>query len=540
MTVFRPYQTHSYDSWLRDLERFDSSLLVLATGLGKTVVFARMASSWDRGNVLILVHRKELAYQARDKLTAELGYAPSIEMGVEGMDTENLWQGGVPIVGSVQTMVNDKRLEKFRSTPFGLIIIDEAHHAVAASYGKVIQFFRDINPGLKVAGVTATPDRTDEVALGLVFQSCAYRMGIRDAIDDGWLVPIEQQYIVVEDLDFSGVATNKSGPDKGDMKAADLEAILIQEGPLHGMVGPMIEKVGQRQCLAFTAGVAQAHMTAGILNRHRQGCAVAIDGETDPQQRKEIVKAYCDGQLQYLLNFGVFVEGFDAPPTSVVAMGRPTKSRALYEQMLGRGTRPLPGVVDGPDTAELRRAAIAASMKPSLLVLDFVGNSEHKLVSTVDVLGGKYDAEVRQLAARDMQAGGRDPMAALRKAAARLALLKEEEKRKEIKAGVRYQNQAVDPFGHDSPGVAHSNHRGGATDAQIAFLVNLGVNQDTAAGYGKSQAGAVITSLKEKRCTIKQEAILKRHGFNHAVPFDEAGAIITKIADSGWTLRGDK
>jgi len=534
--TLRPYQTRALDSALADLERHDSTLIVLATGMGKTVVFARMAATWDRGNVLILVHRKELAYQAREKLTSELGYAPSIEMAQEGVDVECLWQGGVPIIGSVQTMVNDKRLEKFRSTPFGLVIVDEAHHAVAASYGKVLNYFRELNANLKVVGVTATPDRTDEVALGLVFQSCPFRMGIKEAIDDGWLVPVEQEYIVVEDLDFSGIAVNRSGPDKGDLKASELESVLIQEGPLHGMVGPMIEKVGQRQCLVFTAGVAQAHLTASILNRHREGCAVAIDGETDPQQRKEVVASYCAGSIQYLLNFGVFVEGFDAPPTSVVAMGRPTKSRALYEQMLGRGTRPLPGVVDGPATAELRRAAIAASAKPNLLVLDFVGNSEHKLISTLDVLGGKFDVEVRELAAQDLRKKGGDPLKALERAKARFALLNEQNRRREIKAQVAYQGQRVDPFGHESPGMV-STTRGGASDAQIAFLVNLGVEHATATGFGGRQASTVIEKLKAERCTVKQRAILQRYGENPDVPFAVAKQIIDEIAGAGWKPR---
>jgi superfamily II DNA or RNA helicase len=122
-----------------------------------------------------------------------------------------------------------------------------------------------------------------------------------------------------------------------------------------------------------------------------------ILGHTDPFERLEIVKRLKEGSTQGLVNCGVATEGFDCPAVAVVAIARPTKSTSLYMQMIGRGTRPLPGVVDGPDTAEARREAIAASAKTVCTVLDFVGNSgNHKLISVADVLAGD-DVDARDL-----------------------------------------------------------------------------------------------------------------------------------------------
>lgn len=541
MRTLRPYQQEAHDSARRHLEAHGSTLVVLPTGTGKTVVFAKLAAGWGRGNVLILAHRKELIYQARDKVGAELGYAPLVEMGVEGLeDGDLLWQGGQVVVGSVQTMVNTKRLEKYRKAPFDLVVIDEAHHAVASSYGKVLDFFRSLNSQMKVVGVTATPNRADEVALGRVFDTCAFKLDIREAIDGGWLVPVDQEFVVIDGVDFSNVRINRGGEDKGDLNAADLEAILIEEEPLQAMAGPLIERAGaDRKCLVFTCGVAHAHLLASIFNRHRTGCAAAVDGETDPKERAAIIERFSKGDLQFLTNYGVFTEGFDAPPAAIVGMGRPTKSEALYAQMLGRVLRPLDGTVDGHPTADARRAAIAGSAKPRALALDFVGNSRHKLVSAVDVLGGVYDAPVRELAADELRRRGGDPMKALEKAKARLLLQEEEEKRMALKAEVAWKAQAVDPFSHDGAVAAGGMERtrGGSTDAQIAFLVNLGVSRETAAGYSKRQASAVIDDLRKQRCTAKQKAILAKYGESTEVNFEEASRVIDEISRNGWKRR---
>src|SRR6185369_10554713 len=158
----------------------------------------------------------------------------------------------------------------------------------------------------------------------------------------------------------------------------------------------------------FTASVVQAEACCNILNRAVPGMAEWVCGATEKKKRAEILERFAHGRTAVVCNCGVLTEGFDDPGVEVVIMGRPTKSRSLYSQMVGRSTRPLPGVVDGPETAEERRAAIAASAKPSCLVVDFVGNAgRHKLVTSADILGGKVSEAALELAMeRALKAGG--------------------------------------------------------------------------------------------------------------------------------------
>lgn len=537
--TLRDYQTRAKDCVFAEFNRgTQSTLIVLPTGMGKTVVLSKIATEWQAGNVLILAHRIELLDQAADKLAHELGYRPPIEQGQRGVDDDLIWQGGNVIVGSVQTMRNSKRIEKFSRTPFGLIIIDEAHHATAASYRSILDNCLGWNPNCKVLGVTATPKRADDTALGIVFDSLAFSMEMQEAIEQGWLVDIQQEYVIVDGVDWSDLGTSQNELGERDFDRVELERILTQEEALHAMATPILDKTPNgEQAIVFTAGVSHAHQLAAVLNRHRDGCAYAVDGTTPKDQRTEIVQKFHNGEIQFLTNFGIFTEGFDAPAVSRIVMGRPTKSPSLYIQMLGRGTRPLPGVVDGIDTAEGRRFSILTSGKPHMIALDFVGNSRHKAVSAIDALGGNYDVETRELAEERVRESGGDVLDELKKAKAEIMLLREEKRRKGIKGKATYSTAKVSVFAdhaapvEQEPGIK----RGGASDAQVALLVNLGVDYETAASYGKRQAGAVITSLKEKRCSTKQAAILRKYGYDSTHHnFDQASEIINAIAANGW------
>ena len=210
--TLRPDQIQSLESTRRLLQQYGSTVVVLPTGLGKTVYAAKLISEWDQGNCLFLAHTRELIAQSADKLGHEIGYKPIIEMNIEGADPESLYQGGLVVVGSVQSMISDRRLSKYRRHPFGLIVVDECHHATSASYRKVIDYFRELNPGMKLVGITATPNRSDGAALGIVFESVAYQVTIEDAINGGWLVPIRQEVVTVEGLDFTGITVKKNTP----------------------------------------------------------------------------------------------------------------------------------------------------------------------------------------------------------------------------------------------------------------------------------------------------------------------------------------
>ena len=323
------------------LQQHKSTLVVMATGLGKTVVVSKVASEWQRGNVLCLAHRIELVDQMAATLAGEIGYLPSVEQGVRRRYGSAL-AGRQVIVGSIQSMISRKRINKFDKHPFGLVIIDEAHRAVSASYAKLLEKYRSIDPECRVMGVTATPNRTDGTALGLAFDSVAFEMHINDGIDAGWLVDVHQKFAILNEVDFGKIATSKNQFGEVDFKAEYLEKVMVEEKTLHEMSHPVLDmtKEGQ-QGIIFTASVAHAHLWAAVLNRYRPECAAAVDGETNREERAGYVHDFKQGKLQFLLNFNCFTEGFDAPMTQLVVMGRPTKSVLVYQQMLGRGTRRL-------------------------------------------------------------------------------------------------------------------------------------------------------------------------------------------------------
>lgn len=533
----RPYQQQAIDATIRQLEQFGSTVVVLPTGMGKTVFAAKLIAGWEQGNTLFLAHTRELIHQAADKLGGELGYRPPIEMGVSSVEMDTMYQGGMCVVASVQTMYGDKRLEKYRRHPFGLIVIDESHHATAATYRKVIDFFRELNPSLKVVGITATPNRADGAALGIVFESEAYQMSIGDAIGEGWLVPIEQEYVVCEAINYDGIKTKKNEFGEADFSGAALEDVMKEEEAIHAVAKPLVEKTGDRPTLVFCAGVEHAHLMAAVLNRYKPDSAAAVDGKTDPLARKKAVADFAAGRLQYLTNCMVFTEGFDAPNCSCVAMARPTKSLSMYMQMLGRGLRPLPNTVDGIAEPFDRRMSILTSAKPACYVLDFVGNSNHKLANVFDVLGGNYDVQVRELAKTEAVRQKKPVSEVLEQAKAVLELERQWSERKHVLADASYSAFGVNPFGDDAaPSVqTASKGRGGSSDAQIGLLVKLGVDYATAASYSKRQAGSVIDSMSSTRCTTGQAKTLRKHGIDPAgIPMDRASRIIDAIAQNGW------
>jgi superfamily II DNA or RNA helicase len=218
-------------------------------------------------------------------------------------------------------------------------------------------------------------------------------------------------------VDFSGLRVRKNDLGEADFNQQDLEAVMIEEEPLHALAVPILEKSAGRRTVVFASGVAHAHLLAAILNRERKDSAVALDGTTDPEKRRTALCYFAEGRVQFLTNYNILTEGWDCPNAAVVAMGRPTKSQLVYTQMLGRVLRPLDGVVDGyPDAAD-RRMAILTSEKPYALCLDFVGNSKHKLVTAVDVLGGEYDPAVIDRARKNIDDQGLDAPQAERKPA---------------------------------------------------------------------------------------------------------------------------
>ena len=540
----RPYQHAAVDAVLAAWKEFIAVLVVLPTGCGKTVLFAEIIRRLNT-RTMVLAHREELVFQAKDKICRVTGLDAHVEMGEYRADMWGL--GGAPmvVVSTVQTHTaggdGGGRMTKFAPEDFGLLVIDEAHHATSPTYRRCVDWYMR-NPKMRVLGVTATPDRADEEALGQVFGTVAFDYGLTDAISAGWLVPVEQQMVHVEGLDFSGCRTTA-----GDLNGADLAQVMEYEQNLHGIADPAFEIAGGRRTLVFAASVDQAERLAEILNRHRPGCAGWLCGKTDKDSRRKTLGDFASGALQFVCNVGVLTEGFDDAGVEVVVMARPTKSRSLYAQMAGRGTRPseeIAGALNGAADDAARRAMIAASRKPGCLIVDFVGNSgRHKLVCTADILGGNVSEEAVNLAAGRARDAGRpvDMSEEIARAQREIdeAKRREAAKRAALTAKAKYSVTLVSPF--DVFDISPAQERGwdkgkALSPRQRELLMKQGVDPDSMPyGQAKQLLNEMFRRWDSGLASFGQTKVLKRNGFDAPMRRDEAVKAIDRIAGrQGW------
>lgn len=476
-----------------------------------------------------------------------------------------------------------RRMQKFNAQDFGLIIIDEAHHAVAATYTRMIRYFRSGNPDVLVLGLTATPDRTDEEAMGQVFESVCYVYNLPTPIFDGWLTPIDQQFVTVDDLNLANVRVTA-----GDLNSGDLEREMTAEKVLHKVTTPLVEIAcglekgtidrllkenkldkllglcGRREpTLVHCVDVAHAERTTEIINRYLPDSALCIIGTTDKTIRREGLKRFADGGFQFLLSCGVFLEGTDLPNVSVIGMARPTKSRSLYSQMLGRGLRPVSGLVDGIPDAESRVAAIADSIKKKCLVIDFVGNSgRHKLISAADILGNEMPDDLVNGVIRKAAVSGQpvDILKALaeaqieeeararkqaredaskREAAQQAAERRAALRRQGIVAGATYDTQQINPF--DVMDVApqrepgwHKGRMPSEAMKETLRKAKVPFSEQTTFWEAHLIIDEICKRRQDKKCTFSQAKTLKKHGYSGDMTFVEASATIDALAKNGW------
>lgn len=563
----RPYQVEAVKGIEDAFLQAPSTLLVMATGTGKTVVIAEVLRRRAHlGRAMVIAHRGELVFQGTDTIQTVADLSVDIEMAEYRAPTTGSDRADV-VVGTVQTQnagTDLKRMERFNPAEFATLVIDEAHHSPAASYLEVVNYYRQ-NPELRVLGVTATPDRHDEEAMGQVFETVAYEYGIEDAIKDGYLVPIQQSPILIHGLDYSHVRTTA-----GDLNGSDLAGVMESEEPAQQIVqatleramslkpgtltetvkagpieelparmAPILAEHPPRQTLVFCVTVAHANLFAEVANRWSPDLSKMICGKTPKDDRREILKSFGARKFPILANVGVATEGFDAPGIEVVAMARPTKSRSLYTQMVGRGTRTLPGVIDDLETPEERREAIALSPKPAMEVIDFVGNSgRHKLVTARDVLAGNQSDAVVERANRNMERDaeeGREPedvQESLREAEQEIIEERrreeeaERERRKKLVATTSYEvGNQVNPFDlfDVEPWRERPWHRGRKpSEAMSKMLVNAGIDPtDKSFTEAKQLIGQIIDRRDKGKCTYKQARALVRAGISER----EAGAM---------------
>jgi len=295
-----------------------STLLVMATGTGKTTVFGDVARrSVENGSgVLVLAHRGELIEQAASRLSAMCGIPAAIEKAGSRWDDDGTC--APLVVGSVQTM-QGQRLDEFPLEDYRVLIVDEAHHAVSDSYRRIIE--RHAEGGGFLLGVTATADRADRRGLSEVFDSIAFEYPLARAVADGYLVPIRAKCLPLE-IDLTAVKVSH-----GDYQAGELGSALDPYLPEIARV--MADECAGKKTVCFLPLVATAERMAEELNRAGLR-AVAASGYDTAEERARKKHAFEHGLYDVLCNSMLYTEGWDCPAVDCVAVLRPTKSRGLY------------------------------------------------------------------------------------------------------------------------------------------------------------------------------------------------------------------
>lgn len=511
----RPYQAEAkaavFEQW--DKGAF-KTLLVLPTGCGKTIVFAKVAEDCVRQGyrVLILAHRGELLEQAADKIkkSTNLGCA------TEKAEQTCLGSWFRITVGSVQSMQREKRLSQFSEDYFNVIIIDEAHHCISDGYQKVLQHF----PSAKVLGVTATPDRGDMRNLGEFFESLAYEYTLPKAIREGYLSPIKAMTIPLQ-LDLSGVSIQS-----GDFKAGDIATAL--DPYLHQIADEMMKYCRDRKTVVFLPLVKTSQKFKEILNE-KGFKAAEVNGES--KDRAEVLEAFDKGEYNVLCNYSMLLtEGWDCPSVDCVIVLRPTKVRSLYSQMVGRGTRLCEG-------------------KSHLLLLDFLWHTErHELCHPADLICEKK--EVARKMTENLEGTAGCPMdleEAERKASEDVIAEREESLAKQLQEMRTRKKKLVDPLqfemsiqAEDLSGYvpAFGWEMAPPSDKQKQELEKRGILPDEIDNAGK--ANLILDRLHKRQeeglTTPKQIRCLEKYGFQHVGTWTfEAGKnMIDRIAACGW------
>lgn len=512
----RPYQEEArakvQQEWKEGRKR---TLLVLPTGCGKTIVFSKIIEDRVKmgERVLVLAHRSELLEQASDKLMTATGLGTALEKA----ENTSIGSWFRVVVGSVQTMQREKRLSQFPPNHFDTIVIDEAHHAISDGYQRVLEHFGEAN----VLGVTATPDRGDMRNLGSYFDSLAYEYPLVDAIKSGYLSKITAITIPLE-LDLSTVSQQA-----GDFKASEIGTAL--DPYLEQIADEMVKQCKDRKTVVFLPLVKTSQKFRDILNA-KGFKAAEVNGES--KDRAEVLEDFDKDKYNVLCNSMLLTEGWDCPTVDCVVVLRPTKVRALYSQMVGRGTRLAPG-------------------KENLLLLDFLWHTErHELCRPAHLIASSpevakkmtenmaEDTEVEFSLLEAEEQAGKDVVAEREEALAKQLAEQRKKKRKlvdplQFEMSIQAEDLAdyVPSFGWEMAP---------PSEKQLKALEKFGIYTEEIGNAGK--AGKLLDRLNKRKdsglTTPKQIRLLEGRGFRNVGmwKFEDASNLINRIAASGWRI----
>lgn len=343
----RPYQEEALQAIITSLEKgVRKQLVVLPTGGGKTIVFAQLPKMFH-GNMLVLAHREELLAQAKEKiLWANPHLKVEIEQGQNVADID-----ADVVVASTATLgrSNSARIEKFPPNHFATVVVDEAHHAAAPSYKRILEHF---TPQLQL-GVTATPQRGDKIRLTDVFEEIVYFKTIEELIREQYLSNLAG-YRIQTDTDISKVTTRS-----GDWAEGELSEAVNTPQRNNLAVKAYRDKADGKKTVVFCVDVQHAEDMAKTFNYAGIPTGI-ITGAMKQDDRQQTLEDFRSGKLQALANCMVLTEGFDEPSIECIILARPTQSQLLYTQIVGRGTRLHPGkerciIIDLADTTKSKK-----------------------------------------------------------------------------------------------------------------------------------------------------------------------------------------
>jgi superfamily II DNA or RNA helicase len=460
--------------------------------------------------VLILAHRGELLDQAADKMRRSVG----LECSIEKADETSLGKWERITIGSVQSMMRPKRLSKFRPDHFAAIIVDEAHHALADSYQRVLDHFSEAN----VLGVTATPDRGDKRSLGQIFDSMAYEYSLPQAVKDGFLCPI----------------TAATAPLKIDLTSVKIQAGDYQLSGVATALDPYLEQIAdelvkhrERKTVVFLPLIATGQKFAHLL-RLRGLHAVEVNGES--ASRAETLAKFDAAENGVLCNAMLLTEGWDCPSVDCIVVLRPTRIRSLYCQMVGRGTRIHPG-------------------KKDLLILDFLWHTaNHELVHPSGLVAESPEVAEKMTEILAESPGEPADLESLEQQANDDVLIEREEAlAKRLESLRKKKGKLVDPLQYEisigAEDLADYQPAFGwemepVSEEQFGSLEKSGVFAGDIDNAGK--ASLLLDRLAKRKdaglASPKQIRLLERKGFQHVGQWaaSAANGMISRIAASGW------
>jgi superfamily II DNA or RNA helicase len=376
--TFRDYQLKASREILKAWQNHQTCIATVATGGGKTLIAAGTSKylTDQGGRVLFLANRNELCVQPH-AVFRDQGMIAALEKAESRAPLS-----AKVVIGSVQSLTRRTRLERFPKNHFTHIFADEAHGSLAQSWQRIFTHFDTA----KVCGITATPFRADGKELSEIFELEAFRKDLFDLVDEGFLVDPDHVEKLSTAVSLANVRIRRT-PEGREFDAQDA-ADAIQ--PYFRAIAKELKaRFDNRHILAFLPLVASSKkfVEACLLEGIN---AVHVDGE-DPQ-RDEKLQAFREGRTTLLCNANLLHTGVDIPCCDATLNLRPTRSKVLYTQIVGRSTRTHPGVIDSCQTAEERLQAIADSPKPHSIIIDPLWLSlDHDLVSPAFLIAGEQE-----------------------------------------------------------------------------------------------------------------------------------------------------